>query len=241
MNRREQWDNFCYENKTKFDLRCMAAPHLPIPVATGDLSCIGNVPRVNHYLVKAAGQKKFSFGELSDRRLQWFIQSCADRMREVGVYLPERYCFVTIDNKQVGANKSQRMHGWHIDGLQGDEVRNKVEPDVQFCIYNSLPTLFTSQSFRVNDWDVSRHNIFHKIEEQIDNSKIVTYPCDTLLMMNAYCAHAAAKSDKVTDRLFIRVNFTKTPVTSIKMTINPDMNYNYPIHQTTGEIPKHLA
>lgn len=59
-------------------------------------------------------------------------------------------------------------------------------------------------------------------------------------MINPYHIHTATKAINKIYRHFIRVAFTEIPVTSVKMTINPKIEYNYQYHITTGEIPSYL-
>lgn len=232
---------FRHETNERFNLKYLKNAHSPIQVATGDLYYIKDYPRVNHYLVKTNNSDKFKFGCITDKWLKWLIEGCyRTSMYYYGLFAYERYCYITIDTKDVKSNTTQRASGWHLDGLQGDEVPVKKGPDWQFIIYDCLPTLFTTQTFNSDGWNLSKDNIFKKLEEQIDISKIITYPPNTLLLMNAYYAHAAAKSDKQLSRKFIRINFTHCPVTSVKMTVNENIKYNYSIHVTNGIISKHL-
>ncbi len=58
--------------------------------------------------------------------------------------------------------------------------------------------------------------------------------------MNAYHVHTATTAESKLYRRFVRLSYTNTPITSIKMTVNPDIKYNYQIKVTSGNIPTNL-
>ena len=133
-----------------------------------------------------------------------------------------------------------RAPGWHIDGLQGDEVPVKLPVDFQVIWSNAVPTEYTTGPFDIDGVSMSTHNIFDHIAKQIDESDVVAMESNLAYMHSAYLVHRAAVAKERVYRRFVRVNVTHVPVTSTNMTINPDMTYHYPIHSTTGAIPAHL-
>ena len=196
--------------------------------------------RVNHFCIKNNDSEKIVFNGLP-KELVIFLKKILIFCKERKLNFKDRYIYVTVDNKQVSKNKTQRDPGWHIDGMQGGEVLVKKKADFQFVYCSSLPTLFTSQGFNLNGFNEKKNNLFHKLENQIDNSKIKEIDCNAVYLMNPYHVHSAQKCRKEhQDRLFIRVSFSCVPVTSVKMTINPSFQYNYTIHTSSGEIPNYL-
>jgi hypothetical protein len=124
--------------------------------------------------------------------------------------------------------------------MQGDEVTTKRKADFQFIWCDSDPTLFSSQKFDMSSFNHNHDNIFKYLEKQINPNKISEIIRNQVYLMNPYHVHSAKESKESPNRLFIRASFSYVPVTSIKMTINPHIQYNYPIHQSSGIPPRHL-
>lgn len=196
--------------------------------------------RVNHYLIKSNNSDVFQFGQLKDNSITDFVKTCISKCQEMNLNTFDRYCYITIDQKKVQPGQSQRDFGWHIDGLQGDEVANKELADFQFIWADQTPTKFCTQVFNVSGLDVSVHNVFNWLGKQVEDQFCYILNKNTIYLMNSYHVHTATRADVETYRKFVRLSFTLTPITSVKMTKNDTIEYNYPIHQTTGNIPRHL-
>lgn len=193
-----------------------------------------------HYMVKSNDSNKYVTEDLhnnSEFGIIDFINLCKNKMDG---FDKDRYAYLTIDSRIVEKDKTQRASGYHIDGLQGDEVFEKKPSDMTFVWCDNLPTEYAYQYFNIENLDISLHNIFSFLDIQVIEDTIKTFMPYSLLFMNSYCVHRAATANKNTDRIFLRLSYTHIPITSTKMTVNPHILYNYPIHTTTGTIPKHL-
>ena len=232
-------NNFVKEVNEVFDLKNLETGRVPIKVREKKF---GEFPtRVNHYCVK-----------LPNADPQWGIfkdnQEIKDHVTELieftyglGVQTSDRYIFITMDKGIVKPNNTLRDPGWHVDGFQGDEVPEKVAVGLQYLWSDSLPTLFYSEGFSIDGLDMSKHNVFNWLGRQVDEQYVLSSEANTVYAINAYQCHKPQVATVETPRKFLRVSFTKTPITSVKMTINEDVLYDYPIHTTTGNIPKHLV
>jgi hypothetical protein len=196
--------------------------------------------RINHYMIKSNDSTDLVFGEIDSDSIKQFVNYCIEESKKLDLNWSNRYCYITIDQKDVIKDKSQREAGWHIDGMQGDEVNEKKPADFQFIWSDETPTKFCTQLFNTQKLDTSIHNVFNFLGNQVKNETCYLLEKNKIYLMNAYHLHTATLSNKNTHRKFVRVSFTNTPITSIKMTINNSINYNYKIHQTTGNIPKNL-
>lgn len=195
--------------------------------------------RVNHFCVKKPYSSYYS-GNLS-LQINALIYKTLIFLKENSIDTNSYYCYITIDSKDVNFGSTQRDDGWHIDGMQGDEISNKTMSDITFTISNNLPTLFVKQKFNINGFNSSKHNLFKWVSRQINEENIIQSQTHKVYLMNAYCVHKAMVNLKQKQsRFFVRISFTKTPITSKKMTINPLMTYDYPIHTTSGNIPDYL-
>lgn len=196
--------------------------------------------RVNHYLIKSNDSTEFKYGEVDGISIRRFVKNCIDELNKMGIKWEDRYCYLTIDQNLVVPGKTQREEGWHIDGMQGDEVVEKKQADFQFIWADEIPTKFCTQIFDISNMNPSIHNVFNYLGKQVKENYCYMLEKNKIYLMNPYHLHTATKSDKKTWRRFVRLSFTNTPITSVKMVVNPDMIYNYKIHQTTGNIPKNL-
>jgi hypothetical protein len=199
-----------------------------------------NEKRVNHLLVKLPYQK-FVFPSFICNELKQFLTYCYMNAIVNGIPdTPARYMYLTFDNIDVKKGESQRDSGWHIDGLQGGEVEIKQKSCFQYILFNSLPMILANQSFKTNNININNENIFNNLGKQIKKENKYTIKNNTLYFMNPYMAHKGQIAKNNQKRLFVRAYFSYLPITSVKATINPDINYDFNPHTTTGDIPSHL-
>jgi hypothetical protein len=231
---------FKVETETKFDLEFLNFTREPIEVETFTFKDFVN-ERVNHYMIKSNNSSELFLGIVENSEsIKDFISTCFDKANQMRLDTDSRYCYLTIDQMIVETGKSQRESGWHIDGMQGLEVSEKQPADYQFIWADATPTKFCTQTFDVEGIDVGKHNVFNWVSKQVAEKNCYLLKKETIYLMNAYHVHTATQAEKKLYRRFVRLSFTNTPITSIKMTINPDIKYNYKIGVTSGDIPKNL-
>lgn len=234
-------EQFRNEVSRPFSLHILQRGHRPIE--------LGNIvykpthtSRVNHLLIKLKHSDEIILPEGTDPEIARFIQNCVDCSKANGLPIRNRFVYLTIDNKFVKKGESQRTKGWHLDGLQGEEVPVKTPACYQYVWMNKLPFRFTTQDFLIHGLDLSRHNIFDSLGAQVYPESVASVKANQLYLMNPYLLHQAAIADEDTiDRLFMRVYVSELPITSVKMTINPHIQYPYKVHSTTGQIPANLS
>ncbi|MDB5254153.1 MAG: hypothetical protein JWL80_219 [Parcubacteria group bacterium] len=232
-------EQFKKEVNSIFNLDFLKLGRKPIDLGKYMFESFSNL-RVNHYLIKSNDSEIYNFGEIDEKDIGDFVNFAKSKCSEMGIDLTNRYCFLTLDQGWVEPGTTLRADGWHIDGMQGDEIEVKKLADIELIWSDCLPTSFTSQAFDITDMNPSVHNIFNWLGKQIDESQIVIPDPFHLYAINSYHVHAATKAIEKTYRRFIRLAYTQTPVTSVKMTVNPQMSYNYSHHVTSGEIPAYL-
>lgn len=201
-----------------------------------DINFPDQTKRLNHYCIKLNNCSNFEYGDLDKETIKGikyfisFLPSCLN--------IKDRYCYITIDNKPVRKGSSQRVSGLHIDGLQGNEVPTKKEGDFSLIWMNKLPTQYVINPSIPPLFNLSKKNFFNYLNKK--KFKVKSLKTCTLYLINSYMIHQSVISKVDQDRLFIRISFSKIPVTSIKMNKNNSLCYNYNIHTTTGNIPAHL-
>lgn len=152
-----------------------------------------------------------------------------------------RYLYLTIDTRFVRAGETQRTPGWHVDGIQGDEVPLKQRSDLTFSWCDCLPMRWANQSFELPAHvNVSEYNVFECLSQLVRPECIEECDANILYAMNSYCVHRSSVAQYDTPRTFLRLSYTNVPVTNVQMTLNPRMTYDYQVHSSAGKIPKHL-
>ena len=228
---------FVQEVNSVFNLDFLKTTREPIEVGKFNFITFPTT-RLNHYMIKSNDSDDIIFGDIKDEEIKRFVNECYSLQKKFNK--DNRYIYLTIDQNIVSPGKTLREAGWHLDGLQGDEVSVKKNADYQFIWSDSLPTKFCTQEFDIDELDLSKVNAFKFLGKQVIESRCYLLNPNTIYLMNPYHLHEASQAKTETFRKFVRLSFTQTPITSVKMTINPDMIYNYEIHKTTGNIPKYL-
>ena len=230
--------------------RPIADMHCPIPLNDPRVLPIFTAKalygtNILHYLIKLPGDDALYLDSLYKEvpEIRVFIGLCWEFMLQSSFrdLTHDRYLYLTIDTSDVPAGQTQRTKGWHIDCVQGDEVPVKQPGNIAFSWCDKLPTEYAHQTFDMDGIDLSKHNIFDWCARQVKPENIKHIIPGALTLMNTYCVHRCAVAKEFTRRRYVRLSFTHVPITNKKLTINPDIRYDYPVHSTEGDIPKHLV
>lgn len=104
-----------------------ASNDFPINLGKNNIGCqISKQPRINNMLIKLKG-KSVQLPKGIDNNIADWVDNCLVTASDVCDDLEQRYAYLTIDNQPVTSGNYQRQEGWHLDGLQGDEVPNKLK------------------------------------------------------------------------------------------------------------------
>lgn len=234
-------EQFRAETKRPFTLHALKKGRKPIEVGPTEYKPEKTV-RLNHFMVKVKYSDEIILPEEMDLEIKRFVHECLSMAKCTGLPYNNRYAYLTVDNKPIKAGQTQRTPGWHLDGLQGEEVPVKVPACYEFIWVNKLPFEYTTQDFEIYGLNTHEHNIFDSLGSQVYDDSIEQIKANCLYLMNPYLLHrAVAANEDITDRLFFRLYVSELPITSTKMSINPLIEYPYAIHTTTGSIPNNLS
>lgn len=137
------------------------------------------------------------------------IKKIASHEHIINSKINDYFCYLTIDRRIVKSGNTTRKSGIHVDGFQGARLGEKLPVDHSYIIYNNLPTIFYNQAFKVQkEWDKNCHNYFEGFEKQKSKSSEVTYPVNTVLLIDAYTLHEAPMVLEDTHRTFVRLSYT---------------------------------
>jgi len=228
---------FLEDVKNIFTVERLSTTREPIEVGNFNLPEIPADLKLLNYLIDPLSTNTMSSLPISIKKI---ISDCLSYADNMGLDTASRYCYITIDQAEVTKGGSLRDRGYHIDGMQGTEVSEKVQPDFQFIWSDNTPTSFCTKTFNLEGFREDEHNLFKWLQEQVAERFCYALSKNSIYLMNAYHVHEASKSMNNNYRRFIRVAFTNTPITSVKMSVNPNMDYDYDFHTTKGVIPTHL-
>ncbi len=223
-----------------FSPEFLECPSSPVAVGLFKIDDV-KIPRWNHYLIKERGTDSIL---PIPPILTKFVHLCLSWLSHHDFSIRDRWAYLTVDTKPVEPGMTQRQPGWHIDGMQGDEVPVKQFPDLTFIWSDVLPTQYFLSPISMKGFNGSRHNIHRWAQDAVHGKpEHVIIPDDQFVrLIDPYVIHRGSVNNTtdVMPRIFLRMSLTKTPITSRKMTLNPDARYDYPIHVTSGDVPSYL-
>ena len=159
------------------------------------------------------------------------IENIAKHESALNPHHNNRYAYVTVDQRPVKENNTQRTPGLHVDGFQGhriiEEFGDHIPIDTQYVVYDSLPTVFYNQPFPVNALSLSRHNYFLAFEMLVDENNAQRTDPYQILSFNAYAVHRADTSPIDQERTFFRLSYSERPFDRWGNTKNPMFDYNW--------------
>lgn len=193
----------------------------------------------NHWMIKCKSQDYIIMDEL-EPDVRRFCQKAIDFMRAFRLHFEDRYLYLTVDDREISKGNTQRQPGWHFDGMQGSEVPSPTPGCFQFLWCDHSPMQFAAQPFQVKGLNRHEVNFFDSLGNQVEEDKVETAKARMTYLMSPYQLHQGSPVDRSGRRKLLRLSASHQPITSIRMTVNPYMDYDYPYHTTTGEIPEKL-
>lgn len=194
----------------------------------------------NHWLIKPKQGSYVIFDDL-EPDVRRFCQKAMEFMRAYRLPFEDRYLYLTVDDRWVSEGDTQRVPGWHIDGMQGSEVETPTPGCFQFLWCDHTPMEYSTQSFETKGLDRHKVNFFDSLGNQVNPDSVKRGRSGLAYLMSPYQVHRARPVAQNGRRKLLRLSASHQPITSVKVTINPYMEYDHPIHVTSGEIPDHLV
>ena len=194
----------------------------------------------DHWMIKLKSHPHIFLDEL-EPDVRRFVQKSIDFMKAFDLPLEDRYLYLTVDDRNVEQGFAQRREGWHFDGMQGSEVPTPKAGCFQFTWSNHSGTEYTNQKFKTKGLNRHSINLFDSLGNQIDDSCVKTMEPGTAYLSSPYQVHRTPVLKRSGQRKFLRLSASHQPITSTKMSLNPRIKYDYPVHSTSGEIPLGLV
>lgn len=241
---REKYDTNHFIVKTvhtTFDKSLYSFPHTPMAISelygTGKFSQRKNI-RVLDMPIKFPGGTEYRV----PKELNAFDEAISKIIsfeHTINSNVNEYFAYLTIDQGYVPANSFQRKPGCHVDGFQGERIKNKRPINRSYIIYDEIPTVFYPQEFRTSHLNKATDNFFLSFDEQSNEEMAITFDPYKILLMNAYTVHRAGTINYDVDRTFFRLSFDTQMFDRYGNTHNPMFDYNW--NMVTRDTQKHLV
>lgn len=231
---------FMKDIQAPFDARRFALPRQPLEGFAFSPAKPGRIwESRNNWQIKCKDSEDIVLDDL-EPDVRRFCQKALEHMQANRLPIKNRYLYLTVDDRVVPAGRTHRRSGWHFDGMQGSEVPTPNPGCFQYLWCDHTPMHITGQAFQVKG--LCRHtvNFFDSLANQVDESKAQQVQAGIAYLMSPYQMHRCTALPEERRRKVVRLSASHQPNTSVLMTRNPHMHYDYEIHSTSGEIPRGL-
>ncbi|WP_410951050.1 hypothetical protein [Pseudomonas sp. S1(2024)] len=233
-------EQFRNEVTRPFSLRRLERGRQPIDFGKTSLAVEPGVS-TNNLLIKLRNSNELKIPAFVGEPVRAFIEACVAHARAADLPVRNRFIYVTLDSRPFKKGGTQRTPGWHAEGLQGAEVTVKQGGCYHFLWTNKLPFKISTQGFDLSGINLSQHHVFDSLARQVYDDMVKPTLAGHLYLLNCYQMYTAVPAEQDTDdRLFVRVSFSELAYTSTRMSLNPDIDYPFTPHTTTGAAPAHL-
>ncbi len=161
------------------------------------------------------------------------IQKAVEHERTVNPDFNEYYVYITVDQKKIEPEKSQRKGGYHSDAYVTQEtkvIEGDVVVDHTYLISDSkeLPTLFQPGPFSLKGIDPEDcAKVLQTFDTVSEGKEPVTYPPYTVVKLTPFDIHSAKvnKTGMALERTFIKISFSREKYNLVGNQINPNFDY----------------
>lgn len=222
-----------------FDKKLYYFPHTPIVV--DDIYNVEKFSRKNNLRVLDM-PIKFPKSEYKiPKELNQFdevISKIISFEHNINPYIDQYYSYLTVDQGEVEENTFQRSPGCHVDGFQGDRVKEKRPINRSYIAYDNIPTIFYAQNFKTDHLNEKTDDFFLSFDEQANESNAITFDPFQIVLMNAFTVHKSDAAKQSVYRTFIRLSYDTIIFDRFGNTHNPMFQYNW--NMVSRDTKKHL-
>ena len=140
--------------------------------------------------------------------------------------------YITVDQKTVPPEKTQRRYGPHSDAYVTNEntvMDKEILTTNTYVFYDKLPTDYFDGPFSLEGVDPQNDvEVLNKFKEHATKQTVVHYPSYTGLRMTPYDIHTPAvnNTDKPIRRTFVKITFSKDRYNLLGNQINTFFDYS---------------
>lgn len=160
------------------------------------------------------------------------IQKAVDNERSINPDIENDYIYITIDQKPIEPNKTQRRYGFHGDAFitsANTDMEDEIITDNTYVISDGLSSEFSAGPFDLNGIEPEDDEaVLKRFQETAERIGSVVYPPYTLLKLTPYDIHTPSinKTDQTMNRTFVKIAFSRERYNMLGNTMNPLLNYD---------------
>lgn len=178
------------------------------------------------------------------------IKKRADFEKTINPYFNGCNVYITIDQRPVKPNESQRRPGWHVDSFINKETNENevkaykfIETDSIYLVSDSIPTQFCPGPFsfgKLNPNDTEK--VLQHFETLAKDKEIITYAPYTLVRMGPECVHQVGfnKTNKTINRTFVKITYSQNILNRQGNGLNPLFDVNWPMYPRNADKRNHV-
>jgi hypothetical protein len=213
------------EDPRQFDfIRYAEEIHPAIPVFKEDLNAekYKQLPRCLDMPLRLAGQEEYRL-PTEWEPLKGTLEKVISVEHEHNTSWNDYHTYLTVDTNKVAKGTQQRHAGLHVDGFQGNRIKEKTKVTRNYIATSNGGTLYFPQRFI--SADPEHFNVFLGFELQADTSAL----CDenTFYFIDAYTVHESGFAQHNGERLFIRVTYDLKRFDRLGNTHNSSLDYDW--------------
>lgn len=227
LNPANQNDDDLFTMKT-WDVSAFGEPHLPVTVAAlpdPEAFSAQRGLRILDMAIYMPGQ-----GWAVPQELKQFtdtVMLAYRHERMINPNISRNYVYITVDQKRVEPQTTQRRPGYHSDAYETEETGDAVEgrtADNTYIVYDAIPTHFQPGPFPlvgvVDPEDCAA--VLAYFDALSEGKPPVHYPLHTMVKLTPFDVHTPAlnETDKPVDRTFVKIAFSEKPYNLVGNRIN---------------------
>jgi hypothetical protein len=215
------WTETLAEDERVFAYRRYADEiHPPLPLPAINTECLQPLPRCLDMPLRLSGQETYHLPD------EWapvrpLLEQIIALEQTHNRHWRDYHTYMTIDCSELALDDQQRHGGLHVDGFQGERIREKTKITRNYIVSTNGGTRFYQQRFVVAD--PARFNVFHGFDMQTqgwNNNSFIEAEEGVVHFIDAFSVHESGRANRSGQRIFFRLTFDLKPFDRLGNTEN---------------------
>ena len=216
----DPWSPIYTDILEPFDYGKYTAPRLPIDLGPVETDLIKQCPRVLRVTIKPEATLEVRL-PLELTPVEGIVRRLLNYEMMINPGLIDFNVHLTLDYGFVEAGKTQRFPGWHGDGLQGGQFKEKLVCEHSYIAASSPGPELCLQPFFIQHLNEDRYNFFKVFDQQAKEENVYQTLGSHIYLMDPYIVHRTPTITEDTERAFIRLTIANRELPSEHNTPNP--------------------
>ena len=177
-----------------FDKERLQFSTLPLHVGAFDIGAQNKVINILRCPIKVAGNREIVLPK-EHKWLKEFVTFCCIYETSFNKRFEDLYAHITVERKCVNAGETQRVGGFHVDGMQGAKFPQKHEIEHSYLWSSTNGTEFCVQPFFVQHIDDSKYLLFDELCKQAKEENVYKCLDSNVYIFDPYMIHRSPTYD----------------------------------------------